>query len=97
MGANFRPETLLELVARGNVAAICWCGHRGAIDGRRLARYFMARRWDGRLAFVGERLRCSHCGRRRPRVGLTHDLPTFPSWGPQDEAAWERLVKRLRG
>lgn len=96
MGANFRPETLLELTRRGNLAAICACGHRGVLDGRRLSRYFMTQGWNGRLHMVGDHLRCSCCGRRRPNIGLTFDLPRGPRWGPRDEGEWQQLMQRAR-
>lgn len=97
MGANFRPETLAELVGRGNVAVRCACGHRAVIDGPKLSRYFMAHIWDGRLHMVQDRLRCTRCRGKRVRLGLTFDLPTGPEWGPCSEREWKELVCRLRG
>lgn len=97
MSANFRPETLSDLVRRGgNVSAKCGCGHRGVLDGKQLPRFFAVRLWNGRMHMIGDRLRCTRCGARQPRIGLTGDAPTS-TFGPRDERGWKQLVRRLRG
>ncbi len=96
MSSNFRAETLLELTARGNVAVTCCCGHRGVLEGRKLARYYLVHMWDGRLHMVGDRLRCTRCRARSPSIRLTADEPTS-DFGPRDERGWKQLVRRLRG
>lgn len=96
MSSNFRAETLLELTARGNVAVICRCGHRGVLEGRKLARYYLVHMWDGRLHMVGDHLRCTRCRAQSPSIRLTADAPTS-DFGPRDERGWKLLVRRLRG
>lgn len=98
MGANRKIETLTDLTRYdSNVRAVCRCGRKGVIDGRKLSRYFFVRRWDTRVHMVGGHLRCSNCGARPVQIGFCHDKPTGPEWGPRDERDWKRLVARLRG
>ena len=81
----------------GNVVARCACGHRGVIDQKKLLRYFMVHRWDQRVHLIARRLKCSRCGKRPQRVGVSSRDPLGPAWGPQTEEDWKRLIKRLRG
>jgi hypothetical protein len=99
VSANHRYETLTEMVDGGrNVAAICdGCGHRGVVSGRKLARFFWVRRWDGRKHLIPGRLRCSRCGARPAHLWPVYAKPTGPEWGPRSEADWKRLVARVRG
>ncbi|GAA4217850.1 hypothetical protein GCM10022253_17310 [Sphingomonas endophytica] len=96
MSANFRPETLMELTRRGNVALKCRCGHRGVLNGPQLSKYFFVHQWNGRLHMVGDHLRCSRCGERQPRIRLTGEAPTS-TFGPADERGWNELRRKLRG
>lgn len=95
MSANFRPETLMQLAGRGNVAAICRCGHRGVLDGPKLSRYFVLRLWDGRLHVVGDRLRCTRCGARSPTIRISGERPTI-DFGPRDEGEWQQLLETAK-
>lgn len=96
MSANHRFETLAEIAGSGsNIHARCACGHAGVIDGRRLARYFFVRRWNGRKHMIGDHLRCSICGQRPARVAPTFAAVHGPGWGPATEGDWKRLVARL--
>ncbi len=91
---------LLAGRARRNGSAlrpvICRCGHRGVLEGRKLARYYLVHMWDGRLHMVGDHLRCTRCRARSPSIRLTADAPTS-DFGPRDERGWKLLVRRLRG
>ena len=87
-----------EIAGSGsNLLASCRCGHHGVLDGKRLARYYFVRRWNGRKHMIGDHLRCSSCGSRPVQVSPTFARPSGPGWGPGTEADWKRLVARLRG
>jgi hypothetical protein len=96
MGANIRLETPYLDRHHGNLECICFCRHRGIVDGRKLARWFFLHMWDSRLMAVRDHLRCSKCGKRPEFVRATGRKPNAPDRFPKDEAAWKRLVKRLR-
>lgn len=97
MGANFKYESLGELAGKFNLAVRCRCGHLGVLDSQKLTRLFFVKRWDSRKSAIGAHLRCSRCGARPIRWGITARLPAGPEWGPRDEQAWQRLIRRLRG
>jgi hypothetical protein len=98
MGANFKWECLHDLAGKWQLAVHCVCGHAGAIDAARLARWFMCHGWSTRKSRIAEHLYCSECrkkGRGRMRVGITANLPTSDPF-PKNEEGWRFLVKRLR-
>jgi hypothetical protein len=98
MGANFRVETINDIATRGNIAAVCGgCGRTGVVDGPKAVRYFFCWGWDKHVARAARHFRCIECGGNPWRLGLTHDLPSGPEWGPRTEDDWRRLVKRMRG
>ncbi len=79
-----------------NLSVACTaCGHQAILDGPKLWRWFAVHRWDGAVARIGEHLRCSICGDHPTVFSTTFDAPTM-SFGPTDEAGWQRLVSRLR-
>lgn len=98
MGANRRYESLSEMVSEpGGLEVRCGCGHKGVVDGRKLARLFFVRRWNSRIHMIGAHLRCSKCGGRPVKISATWAKPDGPPWGPRSEADWKRLAARLRG
>lgn len=98
MSANTRFETLGDIARkRGNLAVGCsGCQRRAVISGEWLDRLFMVQRWDGRVAFIRQRIRCSRCGARPDLVRVTHQRPTMDR-PPRTEAEWRKLAARLRG
>jgi hypothetical protein len=72
VSANTRFETLMDVGRHGHgVEVRCACGRRVVLDGDELWGRFIKRGWNTRLHMVGDRLRCTACGRRRPSVRVT--------------------------
>lgn len=69
MSANHRFESLLDLAHRDKGLEVrCLCGRLAVLEANALWRRFVRRGWDTRLHMVGDRLRCTGCGARRPSV-----------------------------
>ena len=100
MAANFNWHGLTDLTGKWRLSAQCECGHAGAIDPVKLARYYMAYCWPTDRFKIAQHLYCSRCQRSGRRgciqVGITAGAPTNDDFFPQNEESWKFLVRRLR-
>lgn len=95
MSANTRFETLSDIARKsGNLAVGCsGCQRHAVISGTWLSRIYAVQRWDGRVPFIRDRLRCARCGARPDLVRVTHQVPTL-NRPPRTEAEWRQLATR---
>lgn len=100
MGANFSWHGLTDLMGKWRLSAECYCGHAGAIDPHKLARYYAAHGWSTGRFQLAEHLFCTGCRRKgrggRVYVGITINDPTNDDFFPRNEESWKFLVRRLR-
>lgn len=100
MGANFKWHGLLDLAGKWHLCAQCACGHAGAIDPVKLARYYTAYGWQTGRFHIAAHLYCSLCQRSGRRgliqLDITAGEPTNDDFFPCNEESWKFLVRRLR-
>jgi hypothetical protein len=79
----------LKLVCRG-------CARAQVFHAAAVWRHFQRKSWSPWLRDVGQHFRCRRCGRRGPRLELSHDEPTDTHLPLPDVYAWKRELSRRR-
>ena len=75
MGANVKWATLADIVRNGGeLGIVCGCGRRATLSGRQVLALFQGKGWDTRRHPVCGRLKCSACGNRPSRGGISKSL-----------------------
>ena len=72
------------------------CGRAQVFHAAAVWRHFQRKSWSPWLRDVGQHFRCRRCGRRGPRLELSHDEPTDTHLPLPDIYAWKRELSRRR-
>lgn len=72
------------------------CGARRIVEAEPLQALCRVRVWPHRLAAIGNKMKCSRCGRRCPCLTATAMPPDSPPIGPTSEAEFKAMVRAMR-
>lgn len=79
----------IKLTCRG-------CRHQRVFHGAALWYLFEKKGWPDWLRDVPKKLRCAHCGTRRPTLDLTEEDPTGEALPLPSKTEWKRAASRRR-
>ena len=92
------PTTLFEAAAfHHTIKARCQsCEHAAVFHAAALWWLFQRKHWADHFDYVGERMKCTGCGRRGIRIVAVHDAPTVTTLPLPGDHEWKRAVSRFR-
>jgi ribosomal protein L37AE/L43A len=79
----------LKLTCRG-------CRRAEVLHSAAVWHLFQRKRWRDLMSDLSGHFRCGGCGRKDPKVDLSHDLPTSTELPMPWESEWKRELRRRR-